>query len=83
MFLFPVSSFHDPYEDEIELDPLLSPSEKLLSCLRHAVTKTGVTKAKKVAHLNAIVRVFQERDVVARETGREMEGMNNKEIMLW
>ena len=66
----------------MELDPLLSPAEKLLSCLRHAVPKSGVSKAKKVAHLNALVKVCQERVAVKEETGSE-EGMPNKEIMLW
>lgn len=82
MISFSVSSFSDAYEDEVELDPLLSPNEKLCLSLKQLVTKTGVTKAKKVAYLNALSRVWQEHKIVVKETESD-EGIKAKEIMLW
>ena len=66
-------------EDEVQEDPSKTTEENLLDFLKHLVTSSGVTKAKKLLYLNALVNVWEKRDMDKDDNDK----IRLKEILLW
>ena len=71
-------------------DPSKSPSENVVESLRQLVTRSGITKTKKLAYLNALVHMWG--NVIEAETRKARGGTTEedaegairlREVMLW
>ena len=66
------------HDDEIEPDPKKSRQANLKDCLTQITCKSGVTKARKLGYLTALLQSYD-----MKQDSKEMEDIRLKEIMLW
>ena len=66
-------------DEDIELDERKSFDERLREALCQTVTKSGVTKGRKIGYLNALAKLWTNQpDSVLQESGLKF-----KEVLLW
>ena len=80
----------DPDDEVVLEDPSKTWQENLLDFLHHLVTSSGVTKAKKLSYLNALVTLWADKEkggsaatTAPTEDGPPGIPIRLKEVMLW
>jgi hypothetical protein len=68
---------HGSSEEDVELDEKKSFEERLREVLRQTVSKSGVTKGKKLGYLNALAKLWSLRE------STKPNDLSLREVLLW